>query len=95
MRTDFGEPIEAQFNCLALLITTTAAAPSLIDEALPAVMVPVLENAGRSTERDAAVVSARTPSSWANTTGSPVRWGTGTAVTSSSKSPFFQADAAR
>ena len=53
---------------LALLITTTAAAPSLIDEALPAVMVPVLENAGRSAERDAAVMSARTPSSWANTT---------------------------
>ena len=53
-------------SALALLITTTAAAPSEICEAEPAVMVPSVENAGRSLPRDSAVVSPRMPSSVLN-----------------------------
>ena len=64
-------------SALVLLITTTAAAPSEIGEAEPAVMVPSLLNAGRSVPRDSVVVSARMPSSWAKTMGSPLRWGDG------------------
>ena len=51
-------------SALALLITTTAQAPSEICDAEPAVMVPSLANAGRSAPSDSAVVSPRTPSSW-------------------------------
>ena len=40
-----------------------AAAPSLTWELLPAVLAPVVEKAGLSLPRPAAVVSARTPSS--------------------------------
>ena len=50
-------------RALALLITTTAAAPSEICDADPAVMVPSLLNAGRSRARLSVVVSARMPSS--------------------------------
>ncbi len=39
-------------SALALLITTTAQAPSEIGEAVPAVMVPSLRNAGRSLASD-------------------------------------------
>ncbi len=78
-------------SALALLITTTAAAPSEICDAEPAVMVPSLANAGRSLPSDSAVVSPRTPSSWETTTGSPLRCGIATGTTSSSKTPFFQA----
>ena len=39
-------------SALALLITTTAAAPSEIGEAVPAVIVPSLPNAGRSLASD-------------------------------------------
>ncbi len=46
--------------------STTAAAPSVICEALPAVIVPSGEKAGRSRARPSAVVSGRTPSSWAS-----------------------------
>ena len=53
-------------SALALLITTTAAAPSEICEEEPAVMVPSLANAGRSWPRVSAVVSARMPSSSLN-----------------------------
>ena len=82
-------------SALALLITTTAQAPSEICEAEPAVMVPSLLNAGRSLPSDSTVVSARTPSSAVTTIGSPLRCGTVTGTTSSSKTPFFQASAAR
>ena len=81
-------------SAFALLITTTAAAPSEICEAEPAVIVPSLLNAGRSLPSDSAVVSPRTPSSWETTTGSPLRCGISTGTTSSSKTPFFQATAA-
>ena len=82
-------------SALALLITTTAAAPSEIWDAEPAVMVPSLLNAGRSLDSDSAVVSPRTPSSVVTITGSPLRCGTATGTTSSSKRPFFHASAAR
>ena len=82
-------------SALALLITTTAAAPSEICEDEPAVIVPFLSKAGRSRPRLSAVVSARMPSSSLKTTGSPLRCGISTGTTSSSNSPFFQAAAAR
>ena len=44
-------------SALALLITTTAAAPSEICEDVPAVIVPSLAKAGRSLPSDSAVVS--------------------------------------
>ena len=60
----------------------------------PAVIVPSRET-GRSLLSDSVVVSPRTPSSWETTTGSPLRCGISTGTTSSSKTPFFQASAAR
>ena len=50
-------------SALALLMITTAQAPSEICEAEPAVMVPSLLNAGRSLPSDSTVVSPRMPSS--------------------------------
>ena len=76
------------------LVITIAAAPSEIDEALAAVIVPSLAKAGRSLARDSAVVSPRTPSSVSKTTGSPLRCGTSTATTSSPNVPSAQALAA-
>ena len=55
-------------------MTTTAAAPSEICDAVPAVMVPSLRKAGRSLAKDSTVVSARMPSSVSTTT-SPRRAG--------------------
>ena len=81
-------------SAFALLITTTAQAPSEIWEAEPAVIVPSLRNAGRRPDSDSTVVSPRTPSSALTTTGSPLRCGIETGTTSSSKTPFFQASAA-
>ena len=81
-------------SALALLITTTAAAPSEIWDAEPAVMVPSLLNAGRSRASDSTVVSARMPSSSVKSIGSPLRCGISTGTTSSSNRPFFQACAA-
>jgi hypothetical protein len=80
---------------LAADITTTAQAPSEICDADPAVIVPSFANAGLSFDRLSAVVSARTPSSSRNSTGSPLRCGMSTGVTSSSNRPFFAAAAAR
>ena len=51
------------------LITTTAAAPSEICDALPAVTVPSPVNAGRRPASVAGVVSGRIPSSRSNRTG--------------------------
>ena len=56
-------------SAFALLITTTAAAPSEIWEAEPAVMVPSLAKAGRSRARVSTVVSGRIPSSSEKTIG--------------------------
>ena len=81
-------------SALALLITTTAQAPSEICEDDAAVMVPSLAKAARRPDRLSAVVLARTPSSAATTIGSPLRWGTSTGTISSSKTPFFCAAAA-
>ena len=50
------------------LITTTAAAPSLMPEAFPAVTIPSFLNAGRSLAMLSAVVPGRGPSSVSNTT---------------------------
>ena len=81
-------------SALALLITTTAQAPSEIWDAEPAVMVPSLRKAGRSPASDSAVVLARMPSSSVNSIGSPLRCGILTGTTSSAKTPSFQAAAA-
>ena len=56
-------------------------------------MVPSLET-GRRPASDSTVVSPRTPSSWL-TTMSPLRDLIVTGTTSSSKTPFFRASAAR
>jgi hypothetical protein len=76
-------------------MTMTAAAPSEIWEAEPAVTVPSAANAGRSFARLWAVVSGRTPSSSLTTRGSPLRCGTSTLTISSSNRPFFPAAVAR
>ena len=57
-------------------------------------IVPSLPKAGRSLASDSADVSLRTPSSLSTTIGSPLRCGTSTGITSSAKTPFFQAAAA-
>ena len=75
-------------------MTTTAAAPSEIWEAFPAVMVPSGENAGRSLPSDSAVAPGRMPSSWSTVTWS-LRCCTTTGVISSASSPFLVASAAR
>ena len=87
-----GAPSSSAF---ARDITTTAAAPSEICEADPAVTVPSAENAGRSLASDAAVVPGRTPSSSEIVIGSPRRCGTVTLTISSSNRPFLRASAAR
>ena len=79
----------------SFVVTTTAAPPSEIWEALPAVIVPSGLNAGFSFPRDSAVVSRLMPSSRATTTGSPFRWGISTGTTSSVSRPASQASCAR
>ena len=56
-------------SALALLMTTTAQAPSEICDADPAVIVPSLVNAGFRCASDSTVVSARMPSSAVNSSG--------------------------
>ena len=56
---------------LSSAITTSAAAPSFTGGALPAVTEPSFLKAGFSARSASAVVSARTDSSFANTSGSP------------------------
>ena len=82
-------------SAAAFDITTTAAPPSEICDALPAVMVPSASNAGRSPPRLSAVVPGRTPSSVSTTSGSPLRCGTDTLTISSAKRPSFWAADAR
>ena len=83
-------------SCCAfsLFITTTAAAPSEIWDAEPAVIVPSGRNAGLRPAKDSAVVFARIPSSSLNCNGSPLRCGMFTGTTSSVKTPSFHAAAA-
>ena len=82
-------------SALAAVMTTVAAAPSEICDALPAVIVPSLANAGRRPPSDSAVVPGRTPSSVSTTIGSPLRCGIATGAISSAKRPSFCAAAAR
>ena len=82
-------------SAFALLITTTAQAPSEICEAEPAVMVPSLRNAGAQlAERLGGRVAAHALVLAETTIGSPLRCGIETGTISSSKRPFFQAAAA-
>ena len=76
-------------------VTTTAAAPSEIWDAVPAVIVPSLPKAGLSLARVSAVVPGRMPSSSVTSSGSPPRCGTGTAAISAANRPFLAAAAAR
>ena len=72
----------------------TAAAPSLIPEALPAVTVPALSNAGRSWPSFSAVVPCFGYSSASNTTAGPLRCGISSGMISSLKRPAFCAASA-
>src|SRR5919204_5460055 len=76
------------------LATTTAAAPSLSFDALPAVTVPPSLNAGLSFASASRDVS-RGVSSLDTTTGAPFGWATSTGTISSSKSPRRCASSAR
>ena len=67
--------------------TTTQAAPSLIDDELPAVTVPPLRNAGCSLAMRSSEASGRGPSSEWTVTGSPFGCGASTVTISSSKRP--------
>ena len=84
-------------NCSArsFVVTTTAAPPSEIWEALPAVIVPVGLKAGFSLASDSSVVSGRMPSSRATTTGAAFLCGISTGTTSSAIRPDSHASCAR
>ena len=71
--------------------TTTAAPPSEICEALPAVMVPFVRNAGFNFASDSVVASGRMPSSVETTTASPFRCAISKGTTSSAKRSEVQA----
>ena len=75
------------------VISTSAAAPSLMPDALPAVTVPSLAKAGRSFASASTVVPWRGYSS-VSTTMSPLRLGTVTAAISSARRPSFCASSA-
>ena len=92
---DAAERLDAELLGRGLRATITAAPPSEICDALPAVMLPALSNAGRSAPSDSAVVPARTPSSSLKRRGSPLRWGISTLTISASNRPSFWARAAR
>ena len=85
--------VSPRFAASEALITTMAAAPSLMPEALPAVTVPSLEKAGRSLARISIVVSGLGYSSF-STTVSPLRPFTVTGAISSAKRPAFCASPA-
>ncbi|CAB4823449.1 unannotated protein [freshwater metagenome] len=74
---------------------TIAEPPSLICEALAAVIVPSLVKAGLRLPNDSIVVLARTPSSVVTSTGSPLRCGIATGTISSANLPAAMAAAAR
>ena len=76
--------------------SSTAAAPSLSPDALPAVTVPpCLRNAGRSAASSAAVVSGRGCSSVSNVRSAPFACGTSTGTSSAAKRPAACAAAQR
>ena len=70
-RSDARQGLEAQGCGFFALITTTAAAPSLMPEALPAVTVPALSKAGRRPASTSALVLRFRYSSSLNRIGSP------------------------
>ena len=76
------------------VITSSAAAPSFNPDALAAVTVPSLANAGRSPAIESSVVPAFGYSSCANATGSPFRYGIMTGTISSTNRPAFCAASA-
>ena len=77
-------------SAFSRLMTMSAAAPSEICDALPAVIAPSFENAGRSfAERLRRSSPGRTPSSSTTMTGSPLRWGTGTGDDLVGEAPFL------
>ena len=76
-------------------MTTTAAPPSEICDAFPAVIVPVgVEGRPQSWPSDSAVVPGRDALVGVDDDGSPLRWGTSTATISSANSPSLIAAAA-
>ncbi len=77
------------------LIKTSAAAPSLIPEALPAVTVPLDRKAGLSFASASLEESRRGLSSVSTSMGSPFRCGTGTGTISSANFPESMAAMAR
>ena len=84
MRARGFSPSAAAFLAV---ITTTAAAPSLIPDALPAVTEPALSNAGRNPASASAVVFLLMNSSVLKIIGSPLRWGIETDTISSLNLP--------
>jgi hypothetical protein len=64
--------VRPRFFASSAVISTMAAAPSLMPDALPAVTVPSLEKAGLSLAIASMVVPARMYSSWSTVT-SPLR----------------------
>ncbi len=91
MRASGSRP---SFSAAAAEATTSAAAPSLMPEALPAVTVPSFLKAGLSLASLSSEVW-RGCSSVSNSTGSPLRCGTSTATISSLKRPAAMAASAR
>ena len=75
--------------------SSTAAAPSLMPEELPAVTVPSVRNTGRSWASFSGVVSGRGCSSRSMTVGSPFGCGITTGTISSLKRPSAMAREAR
>ena len=85
--------VSPRFSASAALITTSAAAPSLMPDAFAAVTVPSLEKAGFSFATESKVAPARMYSSFSTTT-SPLRPDTVTGAISSLKRPAFWAASA-
>jgi hypothetical protein len=92
----WNHAIGSKPNSASLSSETTrqAEAASFCWLALPAVTTPSFSSA-RNFPKLSAVASARTPSSMANSTGSPFFCGTATGTSSSSNLPAAQAAAAR
>jgi hypothetical protein len=91
IRTSGARP---KFRATSSEVTTQAAAPSLIVEALPAVTVPFERKAGFNFASESSDESSRGPSSVSNINEAPLRWGISTAVISSLNLPVLTAAAA-
>ncbi len=91
MRARTGRPNFAAFSAEHKI---TAAAPSLMVDALPAVTEPSFLKAGRNFARASTVQRKRGCSSVSKTTGSPLRCGIDTGIISSLKRPAVTAASA-